>query len=488
MKIDISYSRCFACLVAGLMAVMPVVSQTATPSPSKADSEYAAVNPKMIRNAGLMTVNLGIDLTDTKISANHADLFVPVIVNGQHSQALAPVGVYGRTRYYQYLRSGEKPLGGDSETSYRNSQRPDVIEYSQTIPYENWMDGSHLELHRYTYGCCRTLLSLTATSPIATYKNIEFVPQFRYLRPEADSVKMRELSGRAYIEFPVNRTELHPDYRRNAVELAKVIATIDSVRNDKDVTVQSITIKGYASPEGTYANNERLAKGRTGTLKEYVETLYNFPKDFISTAYEPEDWDSLRAYVAKSSLANRDGILAIIDGNLAPDPKEAKIKADYPDDYKFLLSNVYPGLRHSDYTIEYTIRTYSDVNEIREVMATAPQKLSLNEMFLLAQSLKPGSDEYNSVFETAVRMYPADPTANLNAANSAMSRKDYASAARYLDKAGSGYHVTYARGVLKALQGDYADAERLMQQAENEGMRDIKNVIRNVSELRAQGK
>ena len=122
----------------------------------------------------------------------------------------------------------------------------------------------------------------------------------------------------------------------------------------------------------------------------------------------------------------------------------------YPEEYRFLLDNVYPGLRHSDYAVEYVIRSYADVAEIRELIKTTPQKLSLHEMFVLAQSLEPGSDEYREVFEVAVRMYPEDPVANLNAANIALGRDELDRAEVYLAKAGDAPEAVYARGILAA--------------------------------------
>ena len=422
----------------------------------------------MKRNAGLMTVDMSMDLGSFDLGGNRVAVFAPAIVNGTDTLVLQPVGLYSRTRWYQYLRAGEQPVGGEGETSIRWTERPATMDYSQTIPYEPWMNGSQLYLVRSDYGCCRTLVDYQI-EPILTgkdryptaYRDIIYEPQFRYVRPVAEDVKTRELVGKAYIDFPVNRTELYPDYRKNPVELAKIIATIDSVRNDKDVTVRRITIKGYASPESPYDNNTRLAKGRTATLKQYVRNLYSFSDDFIATDYEPEDWAGLRAFVETSGLEHKKEILALIDDStIEPDPKEALIKSRYPEEYRFLLQTVYPGLRHSDYTIEYTIRQFTDIDEIRSILATAPQKLSLNEMFLLAQTYEPGSDAYNEVFETAVRMYPNDEVANLNAANAAMNRNDYATAAKYLEKVGDKDEAVYARGVLCALKGDYANAVR----------------------------
>lgn len=45
-------------------------------------------------------------------------------------------------------------------------------------------------------------------------------------------------------------------------------------------------------------------------------------------------------------------------------------------------------------------------------------------MYLVAQEMEPGSDEYNATFATAVRMFPDDPVANLNAANTALRLGD----------------------------------------------------------------
>ena len=418
----------------------------------------------MNRNAGLMAVDMNLDLGSFDLKGNRAAVFTPVIVNGTDTLVLQPVGLYSRTRWYQYLRSGEKPLGGEGETTIRWSERPATMAYTQTVPYADWMNGSQLYLRRSDYGCCRTLLD-EQYAPLAGYRELKYAPAFRYVRPMADATKTRELSGRAFVDFVVNRTEINPTYRNNRVELGKITATIDSVRSDKDVTVKRITIKGFASPEGSYENNTRLAKGRTESLKQYVRNLYHFSNDFISTAYEPEDWEGLRAFVETSGLEHRSEILAVIDDStLDPDAKDWRLKLRFPEDYAFLLREVYPGLRHSDYTIEYTIRTYTDINEIREVMATAPQKLSLNEMFLLAQSYEPGSAEYNEVFDTAVRMYPNDEVANLNAANSAMNRGDLTMAAKYLTKSGNGDEAVYARGVLAAMQGDNAAAVQLFTQ------------------------
>lgn len=414
------------------------------------------------RHEGLMSIGMKMELSDYELTGDRVAVFTPVLRNGVDSIAFEPVGLYSRIRYIQYLRGGENALGGPDEASYRYAERPSSIDYSRTIPYAEWMNGASLYLRRSDYGCCRELTG-TEIGAIASWREVTYKPQYHYVNPAAETVKMRELSGSAFIDFPVNRTEIYSDYRKNPVELAKIIATIDSVRNDSDIEVRRITIKGYASPEGSYSNNTRLAKGRTEALKQYVNSLYRFENDFIATDYEPEDWAGLRRFVEHSDLAGRSGILELIDDmTLDPDAKDLRIKQKYAEDYKYLLATVYPALRHSDYTIEYTIRQFSNTEEIREALEKAPQKLSLNEMYLLAQELEAGSEDFNTVFETAVRMYPGDETANLNAANSAMQRNDFVSAEKYLAKAGDSAEAVYARGVYALLTGNYALAKELI--------------------------
>ena len=102
-------------------------------------------------------------------------------------------------------------------------------------------------------------------------------------------------------------------------------------------------------------------------------------------------------------------------------------------------------------------------------MRERPQKLDLNEFYLVAQEYEPGTDEFTEVFETAVRMFPNDPVANLNAANAAMRRGDLAGAERYLAKAGDSPEAVYARGALAVRQKDYESARRYLNEAQSLG-------------------
>lgn len=418
------------------------------------------------RHGDFMVLDMNLDLTPTKVGAARAQVLTPIIISeAGDSLPLHSVSVYGRGRYINYLRTGEHPLGGPGEQLVRASQRPADLEYRQTVDWRPWMDNSEVVVRRRLYGCADCLLE-ERTDPLTDYFRINpAIPEIVYFPAPAEGPKTDTLQGSAFIDFVVDKVNIRRDYRDNDRELRKIEASVDTVIHDPDVTITGIWLKGFASPESPYRHNRDLAIGRTASLKNHVMQLYKLPEGLIATEFEPEDWEGLRRMVENSNIDNRAGILALIDSDLAPDAKEARIKSKYPKEYRFMLQNFYPALRHTDYRITYEIHRFDDVAKIRQLMHTRPSRLSLREFFLLGNAETPGTDEFNDVFETAVRLFPENEIANINAANAALQRADYTTAERYLDRAGNSPEAVYARGSLAFLRGDYNAAERLMKEA-----------------------
>lgn len=467
---------------AALLLALQIQAQAPMQDSVKAD------RVSLKRDGSYLTVGMTLRLSEVEAEGDRAVLITPLLENGDTNKALRPIGIYSRNRYFHYARQGKgRMLGGADELSFKEKDKPDTLAYQVILPYEEWMDGASLTLFRQDYGCCGKVLA-EQSQAIGEYrgKRPEFIPLMVYVQPEVERTKTRALAGTAYIDFPVNRTQIRPDYRNNRRELDKIIATIDSVQADKDITVTSLAIKGYASPEGSYAGNARLATGRTEALKDYVSELYRFEAGFIRTSSEPEDWEGLRRYVEKSDLEHKQAILTLIDSQEDPDRKERRIRSDYPDDYRILLRDCYPALRHSDYRIEYTIRSFTDVEEMRRMMRTQPQKLSLQELFLVAQDCDPGSKEFDEVFDIAVRMYPDDPIANLNAANTALRHKDLKAARRYLAKTSAIPQSVYARGICALLEKNYAEAETLLKQAQSQGIHEADAALKELELMKQE--
>lgn len=304
-------------------------------------------------------------------------------------------------------------------------------------------------------------------------------PPLPLIMPDPEDTKLRQLRGHAFLDFPVNETIIYPEYRKNPDELAKIKASVDSVMFDNSVIVTRITLHGYASPESPYSNNTRLAKGRTESLKSYLMRNYNFRPEVFQTDYTPEDWENLKGFLLNTNsrkikgsfwydsqsyeetpeapsilLEHTSELLQIIDRQMDPDAKEELLKrVAGGEPYRWLLQYVYPGLRHTDYTIEYKVRAYA-VEKGRKLIYTHPEAMSLEEMYNVAMSYEEKTDDWLDALIIAARQYPDNPTANLNAACGCVMTKRLTDAKRFLKKAGNLKETRYVSDVIKAMEGD----------------------------------
>lgn len=428
------------------------------------------VEKKLIERSGdYLLVDLTLNLSDLEVRSNRSVTYTPVIQRGDSLRRLPSLIVNGRNRQILYDRTGRN-VAEDGEFAVRRKNGTEQrFDYHACVPYARWMSASEMAMVTDECGCGWEALSndRDALFPIRLERTPR--PLMAYVAPPAE-VKNRAKEGCAFLDFPVNRVEIRPDYRQNSRELAAIRETVESVRNDKYATITGISIKGYASPEGSYANNERLAKGRSEALLAYVKDMYDLSGVSTDVRYEPEDWEGLESRVESSNLAGKDELLAIIrDGSITdPDRREAKLRTVAGSEpYRYLLREIYPALRHSDYKVSYTIRPI-DVEEAKRLIYSDPKQLSLDEMFRVAQTYDMNSPEYREVFEIAVRMYPNDPVSNLNAANSALLSGKPADARRYLAKAAEGPEKRLAEGVAAWLEGDTERAATVFRSLEGD--------------------
>jgi tetratricopeptide (TPR) repeat protein len=304
----------------------------------------------------------------------------------------------------------------------------------------------------------------------------------------APTKKERNLHGSAYITFVVNKWEMKPDYMNNRTELRKITDTLDVMVKDPNVSVREIKIHGYASPESPYDHNKMLATTRAQSLTDYVKRLYNLPASaFAKAEATPENWEGLRAAVvdmSETTLPHKQQIMATIDKVLADinnkvtnqaDRDELSIRAKYPDEYRYLLQNVYPGLRRSDYDISFNFSDFT-LEQAKQIYKTKPYQLSLREMWDVAQTMQPYGPEYNKVMQTAVNVYPDAPEALINLANVAIREKDLLKAESLLERAGDSAEAQNARAVVAIIQGRYAEAEKLLDAAAQKGLDVTKNL------------
>ena len=435
----------------------------ATSALAQANSDTLRVVESNVSRVGEdVIVDMKLDLSHIEVGRNRTLVYRPLLMKEDSVAELTPIIVNGRVRHIQYQRL-ERAEDFPNEIEIRRKNGTEqTLDYHARIPYTSWMNKSEVVMVCDLCGCGWESLQNDRSSLFPVNLVHEpVVPAVLYITPLAE-VKVREKSGSAYLDFPVNQTVIRPDYRRNSTELAAIDATIQSVEDDPNATITKVTIKGYASPEGSYANNQRLAEGRSNALLEYVKKLHDFGDAEFSVSSEPEDWEGLEKRIESSSIADKEEWLAIIRDSEPADLDRKEWKLKQLPTYREVLNTIYPALRHSDYTVEYHIRNFT-TDEAREMLYKDPSQLSLEEMYRVAQTYEVGSESYNEVFEIAVRLYPDDPISNLNAANTALLNRNATAARRYLTKAAEGPEKRLAEGVASWLEGDTDQARSIFE-------------------------
>lgn len=442
----------------------------------------------VVEKGGTLYIDALITIPADAVTSKSALTLTPVLEGASQKSELPSVLVNGKNRQKVYNREVALKNLTNEPPRYRvltASNGSQQVHYTLNIPFEPWMKEARLVLDPNSCGCGKEQVG----APQTIADKIRRRPDQRYqvstslvyISPVAETEKHRAEVGTAYLEFVVNKYQILPDFRNNAAELAKIDRTVRTVTEDKNVTLKKIILKGFASPEGKYTANTTLAGNRVNALSEFVRKQHDFPKSIFALENGAEDWTGLRQKVSEdANVPARDKVLDIIDGSTDPDKRDAQLMAlEKGVPYRYLLQNIYPMLRRSDYKVDYTVRFFT-VEEGREVIKTNPKQLSLSEMFAVANSYPIGSKEYNEVFGIAVTHYPADPVANLNAANIALTTGDYTTAQRYLDKAGQLPEAIHSRGVLQLMQGNLDAAQPLLEQAKAAG---VKEAATNLGEL-----
>jgi len=103
------------------------------------------------------------------------------------------------------------------------------------------------------------------------------------------------------------------------------------------------------------------------------------------------------------------------------------------------------------------------------LVKTKPQLLSLNEMYLVANTYPKTSAEFKEVFDIAARLYPNDPYANLNSAALDIENGAYDSALERALKVDMPESWNNA-GYIYVKKGDYTRAAEYFKRAADAGL------------------
>lgn len=484
----------------GIMALLLPVAARAQQS-TDYTGKVKIVRQEMVQRGDSLYFYMHLNLNGNNVDRNKSMDITPVLTNGIESVELPMVSIQGKRKYKEYRRQMALMSAWERQNytvpyavlkGYGSFEKG--LEYTYVLPFEPWMANAFLEIKNDLCGCGKAkqtfagrVIDQVTLEPKEILRPYVFKPvlAFASVTNRELEVKQRAMQGETFLDFAVSTTDIRPEFGNNPRELKKLRGMIDTIRTDKGVMIRGIDITGYASPEGSLALNKRLSEGRAKSLNSYLQSRYDFPKKMYSVHFGGEDWEGLVKLLQSSDISEKDEILSIIENYSIEDGREKRIMdLSGGQTYQYLLNHLFPSLRRVVCRVDYDVRPFN-VEEAKEVIKTRPQNLSLNEMYAVANTYEEGSKEFCDVFEIAVRMFPEDETANLNAAIAALSRKDGTLAKRYLDKMQPTAHVQQydnAMGVMYILEGDYKKAAGYLETAAAAGLSAAKDNLKQIQE------
>ena len=155
------------------------------------------------------------------------------------------------------------------------------------------------------------------------------------------------VQDRNYIQFQVGRTQVVDTLGDNRQQLDKITGLMRQIVEQEEFYVDTITLTAASSPEGGYAFNNRLSQGRAQALKQYLVKRYGRGIDTMLTVkWIAEDWPELTQRIrTDKGIENREAILELIAGEKNSDQREQAIRQQFPEDYAYIRSMIYPQLR-----------------------------------------------------------------------------------------------------------------------------------------------
>ena len=281
-----------------------------------------------------------------------------------------------------------------------------------------------------------------------------------YITPDeelAPKVVSQQLS--VYVDYPAGGVSVNPKYGNNRAELTKLGEHLKPLLQSASGGVTKIRITGYASPDGSTKENERLAGNRSIQFKTYLQKQFNLPDNgFVTVDWVGEDWDGLKELIAKSDKKYSGRVLAIFQLTDDPDSRRKQIRAmDNGAVYKDIEKSFFGRLRRMALTVEAESQSQilsTDKTLLIEQIYSKPEKVSLTDFLRTVSLYRPGTDQYREIYELAAYTYPSCVVVQLNAAAAALSQGDKESARYFFNQAGADQRAYNNLGVLSLMDGD----------------------------------
>ena len=306
--------------------------------------------------------------------------------------------------------------------------------------------------------------------------------------------RINEKKQEAAIKFLIQQAQLRQsELKNNSVQ--EFVRLLEQINNDREgLKLNDVEVSAYASPDGGFELNDRLALERQKNTQQFVEQQLRKAKlndATVDAKYTAEDWDGFQELVRASNIQDKDVILRVLSMYKDPQEREQQIK-NISNAFRELADGILPQLRRSRMIINYETIGRSD-EQIQQQLKADPSKLNVDEV-LYAATLVDENSAKKDIYKLATELYPNDARAynniatleyaagNIDAAKSyieqaqkvsaslpetaanlgliALQKGDLQTAENYISKATGANGLAEVLGNLNLAKGNYAQAEQ----------------------------
>lgn len=157
------------------------------------------------------------------------------------------------------------------------------------------------------------------------------------------------------VYFRQGYSRLQPAFRGNGIRLDEFMRRVSEMNADSTARLNSIDIVAYASPEGPYTLNKKLARKRAENISAYLRGNMPFLSGSLFNV-QPKgiDWDGLAAMVEASDMRYRSEVLNILrnvpettyrNGKLVDSRLKRLMDLRGGRPYNYMLTHFFPELR-----------------------------------------------------------------------------------------------------------------------------------------------
>ncbi len=278
-----------------------------------------------------------------------------------------------------------------------------------------------------------------------------------------------EQKQEASIKFLINQANLRASELSNVSikQLVDILKEINDMQEER--ALQNIEISAYASPDGSYAFNEKLAEKRQNASSKYLKKELKKIKmnAEVDTKFTAEDWEGFQELVSKSNLQDKEVILRVLSMYQDPEEREQQIR-NMSSVFTEIAEGILPELRRARLIVKYEVIGRSDEQILAQFTEDA-SKLSVEELLYGGNVLVQDAATRKQWYEKTTKLYPNDYRAYNNLAQLAIMEGNTAAAQNWLQKAknvnAKAPEINANMALLALKSGDVAKAEVLMGQA-----------------------